>query len=318
MKKIGIIGIISNPVTSLSSHNGGWTLCLKSMLTISYGLNVDVLTEKDDWDKYHTLFISEGINYEKGKYNFFGGVDDKVKTRLMKLSSFKGYLYSINKKIDYNDMCIKRKELKDFVDIKFRIPRVFKTNEYNDKLILGDSHSVSVFKPGYSIDVNNGKTLHGFLKKGLKSYIKESTRDLIFYAGNIDIRFHVHRFDSMNTISQLILELEKQLIELNLKNISLVSLLPIEDESRELPKSGLYKGEKFFGSKEERSSYVKFFNNRLKEICNRNGFNYLEWDLVNKDELSFNEMESRRSVHLRPTSYMFIEDILQTKQQKLF
>ena len=40
--KKGIVGVVSNPVRSLNSHNGGWTLVLKSIL------DADILTEKDD------------------------------------------------------------------------------------------------------------------------------------------------------------------------------------------------------------------------------------------------------------------------------
>lgn len=41
--KVALVGVVSNPVTSLNSHNGGWTLVLKNIL------NADVLTEKGDW-----------------------------------------------------------------------------------------------------------------------------------------------------------------------------------------------------------------------------------------------------------------------------
>ena len=37
-----------------------------------------------------------------------------------------------------------------------------------NKLILGDSHSVSIYKPGYCINRNDGKTLNGFLNIGIK------------------------------------------------------------------------------------------------------------------------------------------------------
>lgn len=194
--KKAIVGVVSNPVRSLNSHNGGWTLVLKSIY------NADILTEKDDWNDYEELILSEGVNYKEGKFNFFGGVQDSFYKRLNKLNNFNGKVYCINEKIDYNVACNKRKELKGLSCNKS--PEVLYTKEYNNKLILGDSHSVSIYKPGYSINRIDGKTLNGFLKIGLHNFITKDTNDLIFYAGNIDVRFHVHRFGGRKAVVDLI------------------------------------------------------------------------------------------------------------------
>lgn len=299
--KKAIVGVVSNPVRSLNSHNGGWTLVLKSIY------NADILTEKDDWNNYEELILSEGINYKEGKFNFFGGVQDSFYTRLDKLNNFNGKVYCVNEKIDYNIACNKRKELKGLSCNK--LPEVLHTKEYNNKLILGDSHSVSVYKPGYSINRIDGKTLNGFLKIGLHNFITKDTNDLIFYAGNIDIRFHVHRFGGRKAVVDLIRELFLQLNKLNLDKITLVSLLPIEDESRKIPGTGLYKGKPFYGTKEQRTYYVKEFNSLLKRGCNHYKYNLIEWDFNYDKGLSFDEMESRQSVHLRPKSYKFIKQL---------
>tara|TARA_R110000803_G_scaffold158006_1_gene222334 strand:+ start:91 stop:999 length:909 start_codon:yes stop_codon:yes gene_type:complete len=296
-----IVGLVSNPVKSLNSHNGGWTLLIKNIL------DADVLTDKDDWDKYDELILSEGINYKEGVFNFFGGVQDSFYTKLDKLNKYTGKVYCINEMIDYNVVCNKRKELSGLSCNK--IPEIINIKHLSNKLILGDSHSVSVFKPGYTIDRNDGKTLNGFLKIGLKKYIPDNINDLIFYAGNIDIRFHIHRFKGRDTVVDLIRELFKQLEDLNIDNITLVSLLPIEDESRKLPGTGLYKDKPFFGSKEDRTFYVKEFNRLLKRGCNHYGYNLIEWDFNYDDGLSFDDMESRQSVHLRPKSYKYINQL---------
>ena len=299
--KKAIVGVVSNPVRSLNSHNGGWTLVLKSIY------NADILTEKDDWNNYEELILSEGVNYKEGKFNFFGGVQDSFYTRLNKLKNFNGNVYCVKEKIDYNIACNKRKELKGLSCNKS--PEVLYTKEYNNKLILGDSHSVSVYKPGYSINRIDGKTLNGFLKIGLHNFITKDTNDLIFYAGNIDVRFHVHRFGGRKAVVDLIRELFLQLNKLNLDKITLVSLLPIEDESRKIPGTGLYKGKPFYGTKEQRTYYVKEFNSLLKRGCNHYKYNLIEWDFNYDKGLSFDEMESRQSVHLRPKSYKFIKQL---------
>ena len=299
--KKGIVGVVINPVRSLNSHNGGWTLVLKSIL------DADILTEKDDWNKYEELILSEGINYKEGKFNFFGGVQDSFYIRLNKLNDFKGKVYCINEMIDYNVVCKKRKELKGLSCNK--LPEILYTKKHNNKLILGDSHSVSVYRPGYSIHRIDGKTLNGFLKIGLHNFIKKDTSELVFYAGNIDVRFHIHRFGGRKAVVDLIRELFVQLQKLNLNKITLVSLLPIEDESRKIPGTGLYKDKPFFGTKEERTYYVNEFNALLKRGANHYNYNLIEWDFNYEDGLSFDEMESRQSVHLKPKSYKYIKQL---------
>lgn len=300
--KKAIVGLVSNPAKSLNSHNGGWTLVLKDIF------KVDILTEKDNWDNYDELILSEGINYKEGIFNFFGGVQDSFYIKLKKLNLFKGKVYCINEMIDYNVVCKKRKDLKGLSCNK--IPKLITTENFNNKLILGDSHAVSVYKPGYSIHRNDGKTLNGFLKIGLSNYISKNITDLIFYAGNIDIRFHVHRFKGRETVVDLIRELFAQLNNLNINKITLVSLLPIEDESRKIPGTGLYKGKPFFGTKEDRTYYVKEYNKLLKRGAIHYGYDLIEWDFNYDEGLSFDDMESRQSVHLRPKSYKFINELL--------
>lgn len=313
-----MVGIISNPVKSLNSHNGGWTLVCKSIIEQKFDCKLDILSEKDNWDLYDILIINEGVNFKSGIYNFFGGVQESTEIKLNKLKQFTNKVYSINQEIDYNDMCKKRKELKEF-NYNFKIPEVLDLSTCFTKLILGDSHSISVYKPKYSISRNDGKTLHGFLKNGIKNYIENLTEELVFYAGNIDVRFHINRIPyPENNIENLCYELEKQLKELNLKKISLVGLLPIENESRKIPGTGKYKGQCFYGSQNERMYYVRYFNKLYKEMCKRNNWTFLEWDFNYEKELSFNNMEAKQSVHLRPSSYMFTNELINTQINTLF
>lgn len=311
-----MIGIISNPVTSLNSHNGGWTYVCKSILESKLNNNIDILNENDDWNCYDLLIINEGVNYKYGTYNFFGGVSEKTIKKLLKFNEFCGEIYSINENIDYNDVCNKRKELIEYRHIKFRLPEVLDLSKLSNSLVLGDSHSLSVYKPGYSISRNDGKTLHGFLNEGISNYVESITDELVFYAGNIDIRFHVMRF-GIESIDSMILELENQLKNLKMKKIKLVHLLPIEKESRKIPGTGKYKGNNFNGTREERLEMVIHFNKMIDMIANNNGWDVLKWDFDYTKELSFDSMEAKQSVHLRPTSYMFANEFIikENKQQ---
>ena len=194
---------------------------------------------------------------------------------------------------------------------KRRIPIIF--NKYIesvdrllevDSLVLGDSHAISVYEEGWDIKRVDYKTLYGFLKENIKSYIPQGIERLKFYAGNIDIRHHLCRPGTI-LIKDLVLELEKQLIELGV-DVILVEPLPIEDESREIPKTGLYRGTPFYRSWNEREVKRQILSSELLRICNKNGWKFQAWPSHFVDEngkLKFEYMESRRSVHLAPKHY---------------
>lgn len=312
--RIAMTGVVNKLSTSLSSHNAGWTYATKSCLETYFNQEVDILKDYTKYNDYDVLVINEGVNYRENVFNFFGGVQEDQVLALESFSGYQGELYCVNTPVDYNILLTKRKELQD-LDITFRIPKVIDITQVSDKLVLGDSHSVSVYNPGYGISRNDGKTLHGFLKIGIKNFIPDTINHLIFYAGNIDVRFHFCRFGHENMLSKLY-ELEKQLLDLNLESITLVKLIPIEDESRKLPKTGLYKGEKFFGTREERSLKVKLYNQVLETICHKNGWNILSWPF-DYENFSFDDMEARQSVHLRPSSYMFKNKFIRDDRQVL-
>jgi hypothetical protein len=309
--RIGMIGIVNNLSTKLSSHNAGWTFVTKSILENKFNNIVEILDNRCDYNLYDVLIINEGVNYKEGVFNFFGGVQPRQIDSLVKLSFFKGKLYCVNQQVDYNALIKKRKELKN-LDITFTIPEVIDLSKLNNKLILGDSHSISIYKPGYGISRNDGKTLHSFLNTGLHNFIDDDCKELIFYAGNIDVRFHLKRFKGEETIFELVNELKNQLLELKNKGIkvTLTHLLPIEDESRKIPGTGQYKGNNFNGSKEERTKYVLLFNECIYEIASELGLKVITWDFDYNKGLQFEAMESKQSVHLRPEYYKFINEIL--------
>jgi len=306
-----MVGIVNNLSTKLSSHNAGWTFVTKSILQDKFDNEIEILDNRCDFDLYDVLIINEGVNYKENVFNFFGGVQPRQIDSLVKLASFKGKLYSVNQKVDYNTLIKKRKELKN-LDITFKIPEVVDLSKLNNKLILGDSHSISIYRPGYGISRNDGKTLHSFLNTGLNNFIDEDCEELIFYAGNIDVRFHIDRFKQHETILELTTELKNQLIILKNKGIkvTLTHLLPIEDESRKIPGTGKYKGNNFNGSWERRTSYVLGFNNFIDNIAKDLNLEVITWDFDYYEGLNFEAMESKQSVHLRPEYYKHINEIL--------
>lgn len=309
--KIALVGILNNPVRAFRSHNAGQTYVIKKVIESKYNQECEILTHKDDWNNYDILFITEGVNFTPGQFNLFGGVTDQLTTRLKNLHEFKGKVYSTSGDLDYNILIEKREALHEF-NFTFKDIENFDISNINNKLALGDSHILSAYKPGYGISKNNAKTLRGFLKKGLRSYVSSNITDLIFYAGNIDIRFLAHNPNRKETPTEFICEtikrLESQLLDLKLEKITCIKLIPIEDISRRIPKADQIDGLNFYGSFEERQNSVNYFNTKLEEMCIKNNFQVNSWNFNYSEPLDFNYMESIKSVHIRPSSYMNSKD----------
>lgn len=310
-----MIGIVNNLSTRLSSHNAGWTYVSRSALETYFNARVEIVDNDTYLEDYDVLVINEGVNYRENVFNFFGGVQDRQIDSLMRFAEFKGKVYCVNTHIDYNLLLTKRKELKHLQsELFFTNPEVIDLSKVSTSLVLGDSHSLSAYQKGYAISRNDGKTLHGFLKIGIKNYIPKGVDTLVFYAGNIDIRFHLHQFGKAG-IDKLINELENQLQDLALKSVTVVELIPIEDESRKLPGTGLYKGQPFYGSMELRKELVSYFNYKLRSMSAAYvNFKCLSWDF-DYNNFSFDCMEAKQSVHIRPANYLNIKDYINGNDQ---
>lgn len=286
--KTGLIGVLNNPATSKNSHSAGMVHIVSKLF------NADILTEKDNWNEYQRLIIYHGVNFKPGSFNIIGGINEEVLKRAEKLVNYKGIVESLDG-FQLSEFSIKRKlgyydNIENF-NITFLPER--------DNLVIGDSHSISVWPDEtYTISRNDGKTLHGFLKQNndFSKYKK-----IIFYFGNIDIRFHLARQSNPFEATK---DLFKRYCDFASKYDSTITqLLPIEDESRKIPKSGQYKGRNFFGSIELR----KELRLEANKIILESGIPNLEWPITFLDlkgNLSFDVMEPKQSVHLRPEFYL--------------
>ena len=294
----GIIGILNNPAKSENSHSSGMINIVSNLF------NARILTENDNWNDFDELIIYHGVNFRPDSFNIIGGINEGVLKRAKMLSEYIGQIYSLDG-FQLKNFSIKRKLglYDDFKNIDLiELPE-------RKNLVIGDSHSISAWEnESYTISRNDGKTLHGFLKENrdLSKYEK-----ITFYFGNIDIRFHLCR--QQNPIDATV-DLFNRYCEYASKHDStLVQLLPIEDESRKIPKSGLYKGKEFYGTIEERKELRKIAN----KIMFDSGIPMLIWPsnfLDEKGNLKFEIMEPKHSVHIRPKYYIKENQ----KQLKLF
>ena len=283
MEKIGIIGILNNPAKSLNSHSSGMVNIVSSLFNYA-----TILNENDDWDEYDQLIIYHGVNFKKGSFNVIGGIGEEVINRADKLQNFKNKVFTLDG-FQLNEFSIKRKLLKydnhqDFEEIQ--LPD-------KDKLLIGDSHSISVWPDDeYSIKRLDGKTLFGFLKNPIIADY--------YYFGNIDVRFHLPRQENPVEATK---ELVKNYINhAKINNAKVSCLLPIESESRKIPSTGLYQKNPFYGSQELRTELVKVFNTELLLSGLKVNVWPNEW-YTNLDYYEKEVMEPKQSVHIRPRYY---------------
>lgn len=289
MKK-GMIGILNNPAMAETSHSAGVVYIMKELM------ECDVLTQRDNWNDYNELIIFHGANFRPGSYNVIGGLNDGVFERVKKLQQYDGKVYSLDG-FDMQDFIKKRKLTNiEYEKVITQISTPMKKN-----LAIGDSHVLSVWPSNeYEINRTDGKTIFGYLKNppDLNRYGK-----LIFYFGNIDLRFHLMRqSDPTNATRDLFNRYITYLKSLK-QDVTVTQLLPVEHESRKLPGTGLYKGEKFFGSREDRMKLRAIAH----EILDKSGLNVLRWPAEWEDENGmkmFEYMEPKQSVHLKPKFYM--------------
>lgn len=179
-------------------------------------------------------------------------------------------------------------------------------------LVVGDSHAHSAYKAGSMVLRKDGRTMAGVIKKGLLAEIADYGFDindidtLTCYHGSIDIRHHLCREpDPIAATKKLLADYEAELKKLN-KPIELVTPLPIEDESRIIPKMGWYKGAAFFGTQAQRKEVLKTFIAEQHAMAARNGWTVFSWPKVwyDMDGVEFMQLLERpRSVHLAWKNY---------------
>lgn len=308
--KAAIVGMLNNIGSSQSHHGGGYYHVMTSILKSEHIVgDLDVNPDPSTWNEYERLYILEGVNYQENVFNFIGGPQPEHRAKLEAMAKYTGLPIAVNVPIDLN-VFNKRFD----IDHQFTsINCIDFAKLYGDttrKLVRGDSHSLSVWKPGYGLDRTDGKTLFGFLKDAdtLIDKWNEKYDETVTYFSNIDIRFHLMRQDNPEQATK---DLFNRYIDFSskLNNNTIVEPLPIEHESRKLPGTGLYKGQKYFGTREERM-YIRQI---AIDVIRQSGQKYLSWpsEWIDSDGTKMLEvLEPKQSVHLRPRYYMFASEFI--------
>lgn len=334
--KIGITNLLSNITTRDGSHKGGWARLLKCQITNMGYKNVKILTNKDSLNSFDVIVFDLGAEYS-GALNMFGGLDEKVYKRLTEIKDFPGPIYSWKNDVpSVTSLESRRKNVStcqqfkdsdpDFlqkVQLKLDRCQTFRHAYVTSALLIGDSHTPSVWDPSYMIERQDGRTLFGALKESVISELvqKLNPETVMIHMSSIDVRHHLMRQpDPVQSTVQLVMGLVNQLTPLwsffNVKKIIVSQTMGIEDESRELPKTGFYKGTPFFGTWQERNTLRSAFNEMLEECSKFSGYEVLKFPSHFFDEdgkLKFSAMEVPGSVHLSPEFYRWNLDANQLR-----
>jgi len=310
--KIGLISIMGNVGSTLNSQGGGYGIIQTRMLKDNHPDDtVDVNPDPSDWGSYDMLYVCEGVNFVEGSFNVPGGPQPIHTEKMKAIAEFKGEIRYSNTSFDFNKF---NQRLK-IEGVTY--PEVVELPWYNTfmahglmnrKSVIGDSHALSVWRPGYSLEFTAGRTLHGFLKRETVEAINNKFDETTTYFMNIDIRFHLMRQENPKDATK---DLIGRYIDFSsrLKNNTIVEPLPIEHESRKIPGTGLYKKQPFFGTREERMEIRQI----AIEMIRNSDQKYISWpeDWIDLDGTKMLDiLESRQSVHLKPRYYPFLNEIL--------
>lgn len=324
---IGITHLLSNITTRPDSHKGGWTRLLKCQLNHCGYPNVKILDNKDSLNDFQYIIFDLGAEFS-GSLNMFGGLDEKTFKRLQELEQFQGEFLSWRNDLpDISVLEARRNNASTCEDFKTTngdfIPRVceklkmvrkfdhaYKTN----RLLISDSHGPSVWDPSFIIERRDGRTLQGLLDNHtIPKYLNliPDIDMLQIHCSSIDIRHHVFRESNPEEhiafMAQRLLD-QSQVFQ---GHKIFTQTMGIEDESRELPKTGYFKGTAFCGTWEQRNLARTIFNEVIElgatEISAHHSLASVQalpdffFDETGK--LKFDVMEKPGSVHTSPAFY---------------
>ena len=318
-----------NPISDrLASHRSAQGIIYADMIRQSgVDLDINIGGKIENYDDYDVMYVYHGNDWF-GTLNLFGGVQNYSNVQNVKnFSQFKGKVISLACDFPpYHEMIqlrIDRAQEKnkpvdpvwlqvDLENLK-RMHLEAETVKHphpTSRLVVGDSHSICMYRPGWTVNSVPFKTLNGVLNDGIENYLDRDNiaelEQLEFYFGNIDIRHHLCRVsaDYVQNTKDLVKRYVQAVEALPVDDISIYEPLLIENASRKLPKTGYYKGQPFYGSWQQRNECRQIFADEVEKLATR--VKLIRWtsNLSNSlGELDFDKMEKPQSVHLSREFY---------------
>lgn len=326
---VALTNLLSNITTRDGSHKGGWTRLLKCQLENMGFKKVKVLENSDSLKDFGMVIFDLGAEYS-GALNMFGGLDEKVFKRLNEIKDFKGSVYSWRHSLPDLSVLSGRRSNKSSCQAFKETPetflgevnqvlskcQVFQHAHQTTKILIGDSHTPSVWTPEFMIERRDGRTLKGMIERGtIHNIVNVNFRHLgvdidtvHVHCGSIDIRHHVHREPNADLyVVDLATKLIQSMMDVSDAKLIATHTMGIEDESRDLPKTGYFKGTPFMGSWAERNRSREIFNAVIDELPkmdqNTEVIKFPQYFFDESGKLKFEVMEKPGSVHLSPQHY---------------
>ena len=174
-----------------------------------------------------------------------------------------------------------------------------------DWLTIGDSHTAAFAPEGSMIIKTDGLTLAGQIKRNFK-YVTDhmakcnNLQGITLVFGNIDIRHHICRLG---------IDYRDMWIDLHRFGDSLPIPVeyavpwPIEFEERKLPKTGWYKGQPFWGSRDNRHQVLEGIIETMDEQKMNKVMYPRDWLTMDPELYAKEKMENMSSVHISPECY---------------
>mgnify|MGYP006079531755 CR=1 FL=1 len=315
--------VITNPISNIpvneKSHVHGWTQIWRDQTGSAINHKCTPAIKSFD-----TVYIDHGANFG-GTLNLFGGAAKEVFDRINLVASCPNIVSLDHDMPDYGEMLKKRiganttyegitEEWCDMLSARLaNIPSLKQHNldtvyQNLEGITVGDSHTSAFSHRTDMVYRNDGKTLHGALKTGLRSLFRGESPfgRVTLCLGSIDIRHHILRHSDFvleNLIREYVAQGSALEMSYNCK-VSYAAPVPVEFEGRRIPKSGFYKKEPFFGSQQERSDLTKRF---IDELNTQSGNKVImppaDWYTMNPELYAKTYMEHGSSFHIAPPFY---------------
>ena len=325
------LGPISNKI---HSHKAAQAIIYADQIReAGHNVTINLVNNKiKDYSSFDEIYFYHGSDWS-GNLNLFGGIQAYPNQDYVSaLSHFNGKIKSIIIDFpDYASMFTDRLTKADMTwdNVHWENLRKLQneattvdpnTVKRYKNIAFGDSHAISMYRPGWEKVSVPFSTLHGSINRGFETFIPEggSYDRIETYFANIDIRHHLCRFDDSITEAQKLatryVEETNRIADKYSASVTMWEPLPIEDESRKVPKTGYYKGTPFFGTWQQRTDVRKAFIDILAKSDRL--YSWTEPLMNTKGELDFEVMEKPQSIHLSRASYPHWQGIEWTEEVK--
>lgn len=319
--------VIDDIVTSftdrISSHRSAWPRMQSCMVEDKKSKHTQIAFGDNSLVKNaSTWLVSTPMEFKGEVFNLFGGYTRETRDKIARVLEMDfANIKALDVPIGDIERILRPRAAKtdfDFTESEWtKIRDLMKCEVIKhedlvsniERVVIGDSHSISRYRSNTIVYRHDGLTLHGLLERGIYPYLpKYFVPHLVIFAGNVDIRHHLCRqLDPEGSVRKLVTELRVQLTFLQEKGLigtfEVTAPYPIEHEERKIPKTGYYKGTPFYGSWASRDRLMGIMMAEMKYQFDNVHEWPTNWYMIDPEDYAKTYMEKPGSVHLSPEFY---------------